>query len=140
MAGRYEFMQRMQVYYPSTFEGTWNVTGVLKEVTFPQGQRFLRVDVPGVTKASMIAALPDVGAGMETPVTYQCRYARGADGVTPDRWVSHSPPDPCPPLQSACMHTPTCDAGLPRGSIAPASNGAQTLWGSEIPTDKTTAH
>lgn len=75
----------LQVFYPGAFEGTWNVTGVLKEVTFPQGKRFLRVDVPGVTKSSMIAALPDVGAGMDSPVTYQCQYIRGADGVTADR-------------------------------------------------------
>lgn len=74
-----------QVYYPSAFEGTWNVTGLLKGVQFPQGQCFLRVDVPGVTKASMIAALPDVGAGMELPVAYQCRYVRGPEGVTADR-------------------------------------------------------
>jgi hypothetical protein len=41
----------------------------------------------GVTKASLIAALADVGASEARPVTYRERYAASADGrsAVPDR-------------------------------------------------------
>ena len=81
-----------QVFYPSFFEGTWSVQGRLKQVTFPQGEGFLRKDVPGVTKSSMLAALPDVGAGMESPVTYQCRFSRNGDDIIADRFAACSLP------------------------------------------------
>lgn len=44
-------------------------------------------DVPGVTKASMIMSLADVGAGMEAPVSYTLRYNSSEEegGVVADR-------------------------------------------------------
>ena len=44
---------------------------------------------PGVTKASMLAALPDVGAGMDgRTVRFQMRFVRRVEegGVVADRW------------------------------------------------------
>lgn len=58
-------------------------------VGFPKTQRLINRDVPGVTKASMIMTLSDVGAGMEAPVSYQLRYVASQEegGVVADRWV-----------------------------------------------------
>lgn len=77
--------KQRQVYYPAAFEGTWQVSARLKSVAFPQGQSFMDRNVPGVTKASMVAALPDVGAGADAAVVYQCRFIPSAEGVVADR-------------------------------------------------------
>lgn len=50
------------------------VTASFVGVSFPKSQRLVSRDVAGVTKASMIMTLSDVGAGMEAPVSYQLRY------------------------------------------------------------------
>jgi hypothetical protein len=49
------------------------VSSSFRDASFPLGQRFLSRATPGATKASLIAALADVGAGMDAPVTYQAR-------------------------------------------------------------------
>jgi hypothetical protein len=66
------------------------VTASFVGVTFPKGQRLVSRDVPGVTKASMVMSLADVGAGMEAPVSYTLRYNRSQEegGVVADRYVS----------------------------------------------------
>lgn len=61
-------------------------------VAFPKGQRLISRDVPGVTKASMVMTLADVGAGMEAAVVYRQRFAAGSSdgggpGVVADRSV-----------------------------------------------------
>jgi hypothetical protein len=61
------------------------VSARLSNVAFPFGKQILNRDVPGATKASMLVALPDVGAGMDTPVSYHCRFVRAGDKVVPDR-------------------------------------------------------
>lgn len=75
----------VQVTYPAAFAGEWQVTARLRSVSFPLGQALLNKDVPGVTKSSMIAALPDVGAGMDDAVTYKARYTGMGDSAIPDR-------------------------------------------------------
>jgi hypothetical protein len=56
-------------------------------VSFPKTQRLISRDVPGVTKASMVMTLADVGAGMEAPVSYQQRFVvdEQQGGVVADR-------------------------------------------------------
>jgi hypothetical protein len=63
------------------------VTASFVGVSFPKSQRLISRDVPGVTKASMIMTLPDVGAGMDAPVSYQLRYVNSTEegGVVADR-------------------------------------------------------
>ena len=74
-----------QVIYPAEFVGEWQVTARLSNVSFPLGQTYINKDVPGVTKSSLIAVLPDVGAGMDDAVTYRARYTRLGEGAIPDR-------------------------------------------------------
>ncbi|KAK9833301.1 hypothetical protein WJX81_004567 [Elliptochloris bilobata] len=74
--------------YPAWLAGEWQVAGVrLEGVVFPLGQRFVNRLTPGVTKASLIAALADVGASQDRAVTYRERYVATADGrsAAPDR-------------------------------------------------------
>jgi hypothetical protein len=63
------------------------VTSSFKGASFPLGQRFVSRATPGATKASLIAALADVGAGMEAPVVYQARFtdSQAEGGVVADR-------------------------------------------------------
>ena len=59
------------------------------QVANPLGRRFVTRSTPGVTKASMLAALPDVGAGMDgRTVRFQLRFVRSAEegGIVADRW------------------------------------------------------
>mmetsp|Transcript_71927 Transcript_71927/g.227168 ORF Transcript_71927/g.227168 Transcript_71927/m.227168 type:complete len:194 (-) Transcript_71927:22-603(-) len=49
------------------------------------GRRFITRDTPGVTKASLIAVLCDVGKGQEQPVVYRARFVPSALGVVADR-------------------------------------------------------
>jgi hypothetical protein len=65
------------------------VTASFAGVSFPKSQRLISRDVPGVTKASMIMTLSDVGAGMDAPVSYQLRYVNSKDeaGIVADRCV-----------------------------------------------------
>ena len=59
------------------------------QVVNPLGRRFVTRSTPGVTKASMLAALPDVGAGMDgRTVRFQMRFVRSAEegGIVADRW------------------------------------------------------
>lgn len=51
-------------------------------VSFPQGQGLMGRSVPGVTKASMIMALPDVGAAMDRPLQYRWAVQGGAQTGT----------------------------------------------------------
>jgi hypothetical protein len=63
------------------------VTASFAGVSFPKSQKLISRDVPGVTKASMIMTLSDVGAGMDAPVSYQLRYVSSKEegGVVADR-------------------------------------------------------
>ena len=83
-------MVSLQVLYPPGFAGTWQVTAELKDVAFPFGQQLLNKQVPGVTKASMIAALPDVGAAQDAKLTYSVRFVHTDGAAVPDRCVSPS--------------------------------------------------
>lgn len=74
-----------QLFYPPWMEGTWQVSASFVSVSFPKGQQLISRDVPGVTKASMLMTLADVGAGMEGPVSYQQRYLEQDSGVVADR-------------------------------------------------------
>lgn len=78
----------LQVIYPKAFTGEWEVSARLQNVVFPFGQNYMNREVPGVTKASMVAALPDVGAGGESPVKFRCRFAASGNGAVPDRCVA----------------------------------------------------
>lgn len=77
-----------QLYYPDWLEGTWQAEASLDKVANPLGRRFVTRSTPGVTKASMLAALPDVGAGMDgRTVRFQMRFVRRVEegGVVADR-------------------------------------------------------
>jgi hypothetical protein len=52
-----------------------------------QGRGLLGRTVPGVLKGSMVAALPDVGAAMDAPVSYRVRFEASSQegGVVADR-------------------------------------------------------
>jgi hypothetical protein len=65
------------------------ITASFAGVSFPKSQRLISRDVPGVTKASMIMTLSDVGAGMDAPVSYQLRYVNSKEeaGIVADRCV-----------------------------------------------------
>lgn len=80
--------------YPGTFAGEWEISASLSNVKFPQGMEFITRDTAGATKASMIAALPDVGAGMDGAVQYRARFVPVNGGAVPDRCVSSSPSIP----------------------------------------------
>lgn len=75
----------MQVVYPDSFAGEWQVSATLANVTFPLGMTYITKDTPGATKSSMIAALPDVGAGMDGAVQYRARFSSVPGGAVPDR-------------------------------------------------------
>lgn len=75
----------VQVLYPVEFQGSWEVTATLKNVSFPFGMSVVNKDVPGATKSSMIAALPDVGAGMDTSVKYTAKFMLAGESCVPDR-------------------------------------------------------
>lgn len=72
---------------------TWQFTASFVGVSFPKGQRLVSRDTPGVTKASMVVTLADVGAGMEAPVTYLQRFVSSKEqgGIVADRWASSRP-------------------------------------------------
>lgn len=67
-----------QVYYPTWLEGEWIFSDAkLLNVSNPFGLRVVSRVTPGVTKFSMIAALPDVGASLkDTPLFFRQRFIR----------------------------------------------------------------
>lgn len=72
---------------PAWMEGTWQVRSTFVKAGFPLGPRFVTKTLPGITKCSALAALPDVGA---SGVEYLQRFVKGgggsgADGVIADR-------------------------------------------------------
>lgn len=75
----------MKVVYPEAFVGEWVVAATLSDVKFPQGMDLITRETPGATKSSMIAALPDVGAGMDGAVQYAARFVPVPGGAVPDR-------------------------------------------------------
>ncbi|GLC49795.1 hypothetical protein PLESTB_000309500 [Pleodorina starrii] len=77
-----------QLFYPSWLRGEWQVTARFAAASFPQGRRLLGRTVPGVLQGSMVVALPDVGAGMDGPVSYRARFVESpgeGGGVVADR-------------------------------------------------------
>ena len=65
--------------------GEWSVAATLQDVKFPLGMDLITKETPGATKSSMIAALPDVGAGMDGAVQYSARFDAVQGGAVPDR-------------------------------------------------------
>ena len=84
----------LQVIYPGSFAGEWEIAATLSNVKFPQGMEFITRDTAGATKASIIAALPDVGAGMDGAIQYRARFLPVNGGAVPDRCASISPSNP----------------------------------------------
>ncbi len=71
-----------QLFFPSWLQGTWWVESTFKGASFPQGNRFIGRTTPGLQKGSIIAAMPDVGAG---PLSFQLRFVRSGNKVVADR-------------------------------------------------------
>ena len=57
-------------------------------MTFPYGQKVLNKEVPGVTKASILAALPDVGAAQDNGIAYNARFQQDGNAAVPDRYAA----------------------------------------------------
>ncbi len=74
----------------NTRQGTWKAEGRLAGIGFPLGGEFLSPSVPGLTKASLIAAIADVGVGQEQPVGLELRWEKNGQqgGVVADRCES----------------------------------------------------
>jgi hypothetical protein len=78
-----------QLYYPQWLAGTWRAAGTFRGAAFPLGPRFVSRALPGALKASLAVALPDVGAGMDGPVSALQRFEfdERQGGVVADRWA-----------------------------------------------------
>eukprot|EP01025_Chloroclados_australasicus_P030091 TRINITY_DN3014_c1_g1_i1.p2 TRINITY_DN3014_c1_g1~~TRINITY_DN3014_c1_g1_i1.p2 ORF type:complete len:321 (-),score=16.07 TRINITY_DN3014_c1_g1_i1:239-1201(-) len=76
-----------QLFYPDWLEGLWEAQAQLVDVKFPLGKKYISRSTPGVTLASIIAALPDVGAGLDSIVEYKIRFynSQKEGGVVADR-------------------------------------------------------
>ena len=94
------------------------MSATLANVSFPLGMTYITKDTPGATKSSMIAALPDVGAGMDGAVQYRARFSSVPGGAVPDR---------CAPLilhylaSASGMHACICLALVPAQHTSHAS-------------------
>ncbi|CAG9465196.1 unnamed protein product [Pedinophyceae sp. YPF-701] len=67
--------ENKQLRYPDWFEGTWEVQWTLRDVQNPRGRKYITRNTPGVTKGSMAAGVPDIGAGQGV-VTFRQRFVR----------------------------------------------------------------
>eukprot|EP01024_Parvocaulis_polyphysoides_P020164 TRINITY_DN19322_c1_g2_i1.p1 TRINITY_DN19322_c1_g2~~TRINITY_DN19322_c1_g2_i1.p1 ORF type:complete len:334 (-),score=41.60 TRINITY_DN19322_c1_g2_i1:29-1030(-) len=76
-----------QLFYPEWFQGQWESSAKLIDVKFPLGMKYISRSTPGVTQASIAAALPDVGAGQDNIVKYTTSfyYSPQEGGTVADR-------------------------------------------------------
>lgn len=71
---------------PASFQGTWAALASFEDVRLPLGPRFLSRGTPGVTKGSIMAALPDVGAAQDRVLQTSMRWVEAEEGgVVADR-------------------------------------------------------